>query len=56
MYLVIDNVVKVFPARGGAKEVRALDGITIEINKGELVTLLGLPVAVRRPRSVWSRV
>ena len=41
MYLVIDNVVKVFPARGGAKEVRALDGITIEINKGELVTLLG---------------
>ncbi len=41
MYLVIDNVVKVFPPRGGAKEVRALDGINIEINKGELVTMLG---------------
>ncbi len=41
MYLIIDNVTKIFPPRGGAKEVRALDGITIEINKGEFVTLLG---------------
>ncbi len=41
MYLVIDNVEKVFPPRGGAKEVRALDGINIEISKGELVTMLG---------------
>lgn len=41
MYLVIDKVEKVFPPRGGAKEVRALDGVSIEINKGELVTMLG---------------
>lgn len=41
MYLVIDNVVKIFPPRGGAKEVTALNGINIEINQGELVTMLG---------------
>lgn len=41
MYLEIDHVEKVFPPRGGAKEVKALDGICIEINKGELVTMLG---------------
>lgn len=41
MYLVIDNVVKIFPPRGGSKEVTALDGISIEIQKGELVTMLG---------------
>ena len=41
MYLVLENVVKVFPPRGGSSEVSAVDDISLSIEKGELVTLLG---------------
>jgi iron(III) transport system ATP-binding protein len=41
MYLSINNVTKIFPARGGAGEVKALDDVSLEIEKGELVTMLG---------------
>jgi iron(III) transport system ATP-binding protein len=41
MFLVLEDVVKVFPARGGAGEVVAVDHVDIEIEQGELVTLLG---------------
>ena len=41
MYLVLEDVVKVFAARGGSGEVMAVDHVSIEIEKGELVTLLG---------------
>jgi iron(III) transport system ATP-binding protein len=41
MYLTLENVVKTFPPRGGASEVTAVDGVSLSIKKGELVTLLG---------------
>ena len=41
MYLNLDNIVKVFPPRGGSAEVTAVNGISLEIEKGELITLLG---------------
>jgi iron(III) transport system ATP-binding protein len=41
MYLTLDKIVKVFPARGGSSEVTAVNGISLKIEKGELVTLLG---------------
>lgn len=41
MYLVLEDIVKVFPARGGSGQVTAVDHVSIEIEKGELVTLLG---------------
>jgi iron(III) transport system ATP-binding protein len=41
MYLTLENITKVFPARGGGGEVTAVDDISLEIDKGELVTLLG---------------
>jgi iron(III) transport system ATP-binding protein len=41
MYVVLDDVVKVFQARGGGGQVIAVDHVFIEIEKGELVTLLG---------------
>ncbi|MBU0495832.1 MAG: ABC transporter ATP-binding protein [Chloroflexi bacterium] len=41
MYLVLEDAVKIFPARGGSGEVMAVDHVSIEIEKGELVTLLG---------------
>ncbi len=41
MYLKLENITKVFPARGGAGEVMAVNGVTLEIEQGELVTLLG---------------
>ena len=41
MYLVLEDVVKIFPARGGSGEVRAVDHVSLEIEKGQLVTLLG---------------
>jgi iron(III) transport system ATP-binding protein len=41
MYLSLEDVVKVFPARGGSGEVIAVNGVSLDINEGELVTLLG---------------
>lgn len=41
MYLVLEDVVKIFAARGGSDEVVAVDHVFIEIEEGELVTLLG---------------
>jgi iron(III) transport system ATP-binding protein len=41
MYLTLENIVKVFPPRGGSSEVTAVNGVSIAIDKGELVTLLG---------------
>ncbi len=41
MYLTLKNLSKIFPARGGVKEVKAVDNVNLEIKKGELVTLLG---------------
>ena len=41
MFVVLEDVVKIFPARGGSGEVTAVDHVFIEIERGELVTLLG---------------
>ncbi len=41
MYLTLENIVKTFPPRGGSSEVTAVNGVSLAINKGELVTLLG---------------
>jgi iron(III) transport system ATP-binding protein len=41
MYLTLENITKVFPPRGGVSEVTAVHNVNIEIEKGELVTLLG---------------
>jgi iron(III) transport system ATP-binding protein len=41
MYLSLSDVVKIFQARGGSGEVTAVNGVSISIEKGELVTLLG---------------
>jgi iron(III) transport system ATP-binding protein len=41
MYLTLQNVSKVFPARGGVGEVTAVNNVSLEIERGELVTLLG---------------
>jgi iron(III) transport system ATP-binding protein len=41
MYLLLENLVKVFPARQGNAEVRAVDDVSLSIEQGQLVTLLG---------------
>jgi iron(III) transport system ATP-binding protein len=41
MYLTLENITKVFPPRGGVSEVTAVQNVNLDINKGELVTLLG---------------
>lgn len=41
MYLTLENITKVFPARGNVGEVTAVHHVDLEIQKGELVTLLG---------------
>jgi iron(III) transport system ATP-binding protein len=41
MYLILDNLVKTFASRGGVGEVTAVNGVSLEIQQGELVTLLG---------------
>ena len=41
MYLTLENISKVFPARGNVGEVVAVYDVDLEIEKGELVTLLG---------------
>jgi iron(III) transport system ATP-binding protein len=41
MYLSLRDIVKIFPARGGGREVTAVDHVSLDIEQGELVTLLG---------------
>ena len=41
MYLTLENITKVFPSRGNVGEVIAVHDVNLEIQKGELVTLLG---------------
>ncbi len=41
MYLTLENITKVFPPRGAAGEVTAVNDVSLDIEKGELVTLLG---------------
>ncbi len=41
MYLVLKDVVKRFASRGGVGEVTAVDGVSLDIRQGQLVTLLG---------------
>ncbi len=41
MHLVLDNLVKTFASRGGVGEVIAVNGVSLNIQQGELVTLLG---------------
>ena len=40
MYLTLENITKVFPSRGNVGEVTAVHDVDLEIQKGELVTLL----------------
>lgn len=41
MYLTLENITKVFPSRGNVSEVVAVQDVNLQIQKGELVTLLG---------------
>ena len=41
MYLTLENITKIFPARGNIADVVAVQDVNLEIQKGELVTLLG---------------
>jgi len=41
MYLTLENITKVFPPHGAGSEVTAVHDVNLEIEKGELVTLLG---------------
>src|SRR4030043_2117011 len=41
MYLTLENITKVFPPGGAGKEVVAVHDVNLDIQKGELVTLLG---------------
>jgi iron(III) transport system ATP-binding protein len=41
MYLTLEQISKVFPPRGGAGQVAAVKEVNLQIQKGELVTLLG---------------
>lgn len=41
MYLILENITKVFPPRGTGSEVTAVHDVSLDIEKGELVTLLG---------------
>jgi iron(III) transport system ATP-binding protein len=41
MYLTLEKITKTFPPRGGAGEVNAVLNANLQIERGELVTLLG---------------
>ncbi len=41
MFLTLDKLSKVFPGRDGGAAVRAVDRVSIDIDKGEFITLLG---------------
>lgn len=41
MYLTLDHLAKTFPMRGRVGEVTAVDDVSLDIEKGEFITLLG---------------
>jgi len=41
MYLTLKNISKTFPPRGGVSEVTAVNNVNLDIEQGQLVTLLG---------------
>ena len=41
MFLQLENLTKIFPARDGGTDVRAVDNVNVEIGRGQFVTLLG---------------
>ncbi len=41
MYLRLENLSKIFTSRDGGREVRAVDGVNLAIERGDFVTLLG---------------
>lgn len=41
MFLQLDHLTKIFPARGGGVDVRAVDDVSLSIEEGQFVTLLG---------------
>jgi iron(III) transport system ATP-binding protein len=41
MYLTLDHLTKIFPGRGTAPNVTAVDDVSLAIEKGEFVTFLG---------------
>ena len=41
MYLELRNISKHFPSRDGTGDVRAVDDVMINIERGQFVTLLG---------------
>ncbi len=41
MYLRLEQLTKVFPGRGGSADVLAVDDVSLDIERGEFVTLLG---------------
>jgi len=41
VYLRLENLSKIFTSRDGGKEVRAVDGVNLSIERGDFVTLLG---------------
>jgi len=41
MYLTLEHLTKIFPARGSAGEVIAVNDVSLQIEKGQFVTLLG---------------
>ena len=50
MYLTLENITKVFPPRGTGREVVAVNDISLEIEKGAVVTLLGPSGCGKPPR------
>ncbi|MEZ4664987.1 MAG: ABC transporter ATP-binding protein, partial [Caldilineaceae bacterium] len=41
MFLQLENLTKIFPARDGGADVRAVDDVNVTIGRGQFVTLLG---------------
>ena len=49
MYLILKKHYQNFPAAEHSSEVTAVKDVKLEINKGELVTLLGPVAAEKQP-------